>query len=1398
MEKLAALDRELEKDRELRLNLPPDFAITLMREANRMMYDLSRSGNLETLVAGTGPDSALSWMRAVNVMMGDLSRNPGALNQLAAKTTAAGAGSVAQSVATEATSPEVLAKSSPFLNIEWATQQLQQMRDALDLLGRTGTSRALSTMLTREQVDSIIREIGSYQMKTWTPDWRLALSRIAQDANGIQLALPPAGGTYGAGRPIYGPPLTAINGTSEGGPLYGPGFPGGGGEGGGGWGGLLGAIFGGGGGGGGGFLSSLLWGGGSGLPFLGGLAGVGSLGSFAGFGPEHFLMTGVGLGGSLAGAGLGAGLLGLGALGTMTVGMGTNMAGFGQAVSDIRNVVQAQNALSQAVAVYGKNSRQAIAAQNQLNYVISGFAKVARPAVLHAAALVQQFHKMFDQLTGLAEKVGAQIASNFLKAGMKFLPTIGHFAFVNMKILKQGLQPFFKWLTSSTPLGGLGIFKTLEREFTSNMPTGVHMMTQAFELFAKTVDVASHYLGGLLRFLDKFFTKYNSAQGFAKWSLFMNKLIGLFHVWWGLVKILAKDIYQLFHADAGTGKAIVQYLTQMLTKLHQWEMSTRGQKALHNLFVVHKNEILALLRLIPPLVKAFGRIYMTVSPPLVRAMTAIISVFAKFLNLIVSNPLGAWIVGLTMIALRLRLLQGPLSAVIGLLARWAALKVAAMIGTDAGVMGKLAGALGAFGGSGKLGQLLGKMGVSAGESGAGSVAGSGAATAVQEAIAGGGAAAGAETVGGASLLGLLGGSALGLGAVAGGGYLLTQFLGGITNREQHSFAMGAPAWARTSASNWKRYIGMQFPSWVKSNNTSGLSAAGMRSYAVQHHIYALELADYKHYLANYETATQRWHAVVAQVVGENTSAFGNLAKGSQESLAKMIHSMNQSVTQAAKWKTEMQIAIKKGANPEAIINLANTDPQELAKMVKASRPQLVQFSTLFLQHMLQISHAGKQGTAQFVLAVQYGIKHGQPSILNQAANLVQALGGRLGLAKYGGAAAIGALRLAIIHGLASSVPSVRKGALNLARALHMNLKGTGYNIGFGFGVGIQQGIEQTIASVSKAGGQLATGIILAARHVGQIHSPSQVMRRIGHDLAEGLRLGLLDKIPALASTTTTLAKAIIAGFGKLKTLRTDTAYVESFSYAMTSLSYVLKAIETLPSLFKKLTNIPELTHHVMKMKFLRPMVHGLSETFLHLGHTKKLASSMSEASSIFTSLTSILTNLVAVETLFAKNKHIAKIPGLSFLANLKPMFDELAKVFQKMPLKQLSQDAGEVDAIVNNLTSAIAAIAGIKNVNSAMFKAGENLMLGFLNGLTHGLQLVLQEIQRASYDIAQAMKHEFAFEGVTGRRAPHVGSLGGGNMIIVNNNISTGLNLDSKQVVRELWWKMRPYMKGKC
>ena len=355
----------------------------------------------------------------------------------------------------------------------------------------------------------------------------------------------------------------------------------------------------------------------AGLPLL---AGAGTAAGFAGLGLEHYLFTLLGIGGSAAAAVGGGGLLALGAGGVAGAGIGTDLAGIGQAAGDIKGVVQAQNALSQAIAVYGKNSTNAKQAQASLNAELASFSPLAHNAVLAAANTAQGFHQMFNAATGAAESVGAQIINQTMQVAETFLPTIGADALRNMKIIQQALQPLFAWLSGPQ---GMQILNDLENEFTQHLPIAMHAFEQGLELLLRVVDIASQDTGGFVTWLDKLFTRLNSESNMTL-SAEIGKLVDDFRLWEQFAKLLVTDIYLLFHQDVGTGNSIIASLTTMLQHVKEYEQSTRGSAQIQNIFEVHKQEILEELQVIAKLADTFGSVYMAIAPPLVSVMNTVV------------------------------------------------------------------------------------------------------------------------------------------------------------------------------------------------------------------------------------------------------------------------------------------------------------------------------------------------------------------------------------------------------------------------------------------------------------------------------------------------------------------------------------------------------------------------------------------------------------------------------------------------------------------------------------------------------------------------------------------------------------------------------------------------------
>jgi hypothetical protein len=392
----------------------------------------------------------------------------------------------------------------------------------------------------------------------------------------------------------------------------------------------------------------------------------------AGTSALHLALSAIPIAISAASAAVGGGLLAAGALGTAAVGFGTDLAGVGQAVGDISSVekVMAANqaaspvdipkltaAQASAQATYntdqaqlaqirstkgGSNSpaevaslqqeeaarksltsattaltaaqRGSAAQQAALNTALAGFNPVARSAVSAAAQQIITFKALFDQYTGVAEEHGAEIINTFVKTGEAYLPVIGKFATENTEIIQKGLEPFFAWLKDPSTWGGLGIFTNLEQIFQKSLPTAVHAGEQAFELFAKTIDIAAQYSGSFITKLDDFFTKFNGPD-FGRWETEIQKLIGYWHTWGAFFHELFAVLHDMLDLEAHTGIAIIEQLTRGLADLDKWLKGIDGS-TLGKLFTAHKEQIMDLLQM-------FGILIADVGPSLIQLFTTI-------------------------------------------------------------------------------------------------------------------------------------------------------------------------------------------------------------------------------------------------------------------------------------------------------------------------------------------------------------------------------------------------------------------------------------------------------------------------------------------------------------------------------------------------------------------------------------------------------------------------------------------------------------------------------------------------------------------------------------------------------------------------------------------------------
>lgn len=390
-------------------------------------------------------------------------------------------------------------------------------------------------------------------------------------------------------------------------------------------------------------------------------AGIGTIGSFAGFGPEHALLTLGGMAGSGVAALGGGALLAGGAAAKLGAGMGADLAVSSSAIADTSALYKNYEKLREAVAQYGKSSSQAKEAQEELTtdmkYTLSGTKGVTEE--LHLAEKVSALNVQWDKQTSGARVAFVHLAEPLIEIASKWIPLINTSAEHNFASMASNLKPFFSYLKGPE---AMGIFQQLENEFHAEIPTAMHALDEGFQVFGKTISYIAPLTGKLLEDVDHFFTKLNTPSGFAKWEGMMTRLIGDFNVWKAFLKELGGALVDLFDKDAKTGESIIETLTVMLHHVREYEQSVTGGDNIRNIFTLHREEIIALIHALAPLGDAFAKVYIVLAQQFVPVATVLARLIGDLVRGVSDiGPFGDWALALGVIAYKLQLLK-PLLA----------------------------------------------------------------------------------------------------------------------------------------------------------------------------------------------------------------------------------------------------------------------------------------------------------------------------------------------------------------------------------------------------------------------------------------------------------------------------------------------------------------------------------------------------------------------------------------------------------------------------------------------------------------------------------------------------------------------------------------------------------------
>jgi hypothetical protein len=415
---------------------------------------------------------------------------------------------------------------------------------------------------------------------------------------------------------------------------------------------------------------------------LWGLAQWGSLGSFAGLGPEHVAMTVLGVLGSAAEAAFGAGLKLLGAGAATVVGGGSTAGTLRSTISDTQTLYKAYEHLERAIAVYGRNSRQAAEAQRELNATMAELGNTAGvKAEAGLARATAALNSYYDQASSTARVRAVELLQEGVKLAYAFVPRVLSAAEENLVILKRGLRPLFHWLEGPE---GENLWNRLETVYAGHLPKVLEAFAQGFELISRVATIAAEHTGGLVTALDNVLRRWNALSDPALLS-FMDRVWQDTAAWANLLKLTFADLVDFFRLDAHTGRSLVELLDSMLARLHAWLQLASSKGQIRSIFFYHREEVLLLIQAIVDVGKAFTSIYLSAAPLFTRLFDDLLKLLIPFLNvlsdIISRSRILSLIFATLLIAWRMERLK----------------QLVSIFSTLAGWMGRLAGVTGLFG-----------------------------------------------------------------------------------------------------------------------------------------------------------------------------------------------------------------------------------------------------------------------------------------------------------------------------------------------------------------------------------------------------------------------------------------------------------------------------------------------------------------------------------------------------------------------------------------------------------------------------------------------------------------------------------------------------------------------------
>lgn len=358
-----------------------------------------------------------------------------------------------------------------------------------------------------------------------------------------------------------------------------------------------------------------------------------------------------------AGAGLlGAGAVGTSLLGTLGVGLGSIAAVAAPAISGIKDVTTAMDALEKAQTDYGASSKQAQQAQANLNGVIAD----AGPLAAAIAKQLGELGDLWQQVSKPAQHALQEIIVPALNVVKDLMPTVADVAKTALDAIGKALQPVFAGLSSPA---FKKVILDLGDAFAKLAAPGIDAFANLMRAFFNVAIAASPFLIQIADAFDRWTKSFaDSLAPGDRLNGLIGGLVGQLKSWWDLAKSLGGLMVTIFSAGAGTGQSLVNLLTGIVNQWNAWLNTKSGQEALTTFFRNSADLVKSLVSALAPLIGALVKLAIDLMPTftlVIKAITPVFNLVAAAINE-VADALGSKLVQAVAIAAIVFLPGGPI------------------------------------------------------------------------------------------------------------------------------------------------------------------------------------------------------------------------------------------------------------------------------------------------------------------------------------------------------------------------------------------------------------------------------------------------------------------------------------------------------------------------------------------------------------------------------------------------------------------------------------------------------------------------------------------------------------------------------------------------------------------